>query len=373
MDINTFDTVFEVIGMGSKKYGGFEKYIVEEARQLSAKGYKLIVIFDREPLAVDYIKDLKAVGADYEVLPQSSKLGFIKGFYKLLRKYKPRVVHTNFSSNLFYALPLAWLAGVKRRVSTEHCLPGGKTFKQRVINQIFPLISQKILPVSNMSAKVLKDSIWFGKKRIETLYLGVEDFSFDKDVVRKELGISNDTVALMNIAYHNPVKGVDVLIEAMNIIVNQEGIKDLVLYQIGGGQTGKDTEALHALVEKYNLTGNVVWMGIRNDVPRLLSAGDIYVQPSRSEGIPLSIMEASLASLPIVATRVGGNCEAAKEGENALTVEPENPKQLANAIMKLYKGQKLRTKFGENGRKIALSNFCLANQVKTLIEKYYRL
>lgn len=366
-------TVFEVIGMGSKKYGGFEKYIVEEARQLSAKGYKLIVIFDREPLAVDYIKDLKAVGADYEVLPQTSKIGFIKGFYKLLRKYKPCVVHTNFSSNLFYALPLACFAGVKRRVSTEHCLPGGKTFKQRVVNQIFPLISQKILPVSNMSAKVLKDSIWFGKKRIETLYLGVEDFKFDKATIRKELGISDDTVALMNIAYHNPVKGVDVLIEAMNIIVNHEGIKNIVLYQIGGGQTGKDTEVLHALAEKYNLTDNVVWMGIRNDVPRLLSAGDIYVQPSRSEGIPLSIMEASLASLPIVATRVGGNCEAAKEGENALTVEPEKSQKLAEAIMTLYNDRSLRHKFGEEGRKIAMTNFSLENQVKTLIEKYYRL
>lgn len=366
-------TVFEVIGMGSKKYGGFEKYIVEEARQLSTKGCKLIVIFDREPLAVDYIKDLKAVGADYEVLPQTSKIGFIKGFYRLLRKYKPLVVHTNFSSNLFFALPLAWLAGVKRRVSTEHCMPGGKTFKQRVVNQIFPLISPKILPVSNMSAKVLKDSIWLGKNRIETLYLGVEDFSFDKDTVRKELGISEETVALMNIAYHNPVKGVDVLIEAMNIIVNQEGIKDLVLYQIGGGQTGKDTELLHEMVSRYKLDDNVVWLGIRNDVPRLLSAGDIYVQPSRSEGIPLSIMEASLASLPVVATRVGGNCEAAIEGQNALTADPENPKKLADAIMTLYNDRTLRRKFGEEGRKLAMTNFCLENQVKTLIEKYYRL
>lgn len=365
--------VFEIIGMGSKKYGGFEKYIVEEARQLSAKGYKLIVIFDREPLAVDYIKDLKAVGADYEVLPQTSKIGFIKGFYKLLRKYKPCIVHTNFSSNLFYALPLAWFAGVKRRVSTEHCLPGGKTFKQRVVNQIFPLISQKILPVSNMSAKVLKDSIWFGKKRIETLYLGVEDFKFDKATIRKELGISDDTVALMNIAYHNPVKGVDVLIEAMNIIVNHEGIKNIVLYQIGGGQTGKDTELLHKMVSQYKLDDNVVWMGIRNDAPRLLSAGDIYVQPSRSEGIPLSIMEASLASLPIVATRVGGNCEAAIDGQNALAVEPENPEKLAIAIMKFYQEKKLRMTYGANGRRIALTNFSLENQVKTLIEKYYRL
>jgi hypothetical protein len=366
-------TVFELIGMGSKKYGGFEKYIVEEARQLSAKGYKLIVIFDREPLAVDYIKDLHIIGADYEVLPQTSKAGFIKGFIKLLKKYRPEVVHTNFSSNLFYALPLAWLAGVKRRISTEHCLPGGSSLKQRIVNQIFPLISQKILPVSNMSAKVLKDSIWFGRKRIETLYLGVEDFKFEKNTVRKEIGISDDIIALMNIAYHNHVKGVDVLIEAMNIIVNREGIKDLVLYQIGGGQTGADTEMLHDMVVRYKLDNNVVWMGIRNDVPRLLSAADIYVQPSRSEGIPLSIMEASLASLPIVATKVGGNCEAAVEGHNALTVEPESPDKLAVAIMKLYRDEKMRKTYGINGRTIALSNFSLENQVKKLIEKYYCL
>lgn len=365
--------VFEIIGMGSKKYGGFEKYIVEEARQLSAKGYRLVVIFDREPLAVDYIKDLKSVGAAYEVLPQTSKIGFIKGLYKLLKIYKPIVVHTNFSSNLFYALPLAWIVGVKCRISTEHCLPGGRTFKQRVVNQVFPIISQKVLSVSGMSAKVLKDSVWFGKKRIETLYLGVEDFKFDKDIVRKELGISNNTIALMNIAYHNPIKGVDLLIEAMNIIVNRESVKDLVLYQIGGGQTGEDTELLHEMVSQYKLDDNVIWMGIRNDVPRLLSAGDIYVQPSRSEGIPLSIMEASLASLPIVATKVGGNSEAAVEGKNALTVEPENPEKLAIAILKFYHDKNMREAYGVNGRKIALANFSLENQVKTLVEKYYCL
>lgn len=56
------NTVFEIIGMGSKKYGGFEKYIVEEARQLKDKDYRLVVIFDRQPLATEYVTDLENLG-----------------------------------------------------------------------------------------------------------------------------------------------------------------------------------------------------------------------------------------------------------------------------------------------------------------------
>lgn len=366
-------TVFEVIGMGSKKYGGFEKYIVEEARQLSERGCRLIVIFDREPVASEYMKDLESAGAEYEILPQNSIIEFIRGFWRLLGKYKPCVVHTNFSSNPFFALPLCWLKGVRRRIASEHCLPSGTGLRHRLINQLFPLIAQKILPVSEMSSRVLRDSIWFGKKKIETLYLGVEDFFFDKAKTRKDLGISGSTVALMNIAYHNPVKGVDVLIEAMNIAVNVMGLKNLVLYQIGGGQTGTDTEGLHMMAARYRLENNLVWMGIRNDVPRLLSAGDIYIQPSRSEGIGLSIMEASLASLPVIATKVGGIPEAAVENENALLVEAEKPEEMALAIRRMYDDGALRIKFGKRGRDIAMEKFCLKRQVRRLIEDYYSL
>jgi len=366
-------TVFEVIGMGAKKYGGFEKYIVEEAHQLKAKGYHLVVIFDREPLAKDYINDLTAIGADIEIVSQSSKCGFIKGFNRLLKKYKPEVVHTNFSSNIFLAMPLAILNGVGRRIATEHCLPASDSIKLRVAVQLGNIFCHNILPVSNASSEAMINAVWFGKKKIKTLYLGVENKTFDRQEARHYLGITEDTVALMNIAYHNPVKGVDVLLDAMNIIVHEYGIKNLVLYQIGGGQTGSDTEVLHKKANDFSLEKSIVWLGIRNDVPRLLCAGDIYVQPSRSEGIPLSIMEASIASLPIVATKVGGNPEAAKDGENAFIVSPESPRELAEAILKLYKNMSLRKKYGKSGREIAIRDFCLDKNVTRLIEDYYRV
>ncbi|MCM1033607.1 MAG: glycosyltransferase family 4 protein [Odoribacter sp.] len=366
-------TVFEVIGMGAKKYGGFEKYIVEEARQLKDKGYHLVVVFDREPLAVDYIKDLKEIGADVEIVPQSSRLSFIKHFNCILNKYKPEIVHTNFSSNIFLAMPLAMIHGVRRRIATEHCLPSTDRIKLRVAAQLGNIFCHSIIPVSNTSTEAKKKAVWFGRSKIHTLYLGVEDKLYDRQEVRSDLNIADDTVALINIAYHNPIKGVDVLLDAMNIIVNERGIKNLILYQIGGGQTGADTESLHKKAAEYGIEKSIVWMGIRNDVQRLLCAGDIYVQPSRSEGIPLSIMEASIVSLPIVATEVGGNPEAAKDGENAIVVNPENPQALADAIIRLYEDAGLRKRFGNTGRNIALENFCLSRNVTRLIEDYYLL
>lgn len=367
-------TVFEVIGMGSKKYGGFEKYIVEEARQLKAKGYELVVIFDREPLAKDYINDLYSLGVKVEIVPQPTLIKFACGFIKLLKKYHPEIVHTNFSSNLFAALPLGRLWGAKRLIASDHCLPSKSGLKSRLVAQVIAIIADNVLLDSNMSAQHLKEATFYGKGKMKVLHLGVEDdHGYNRDEVRCELGIRDDIIAMMNIAYHNPVKGVDVLLEALNILVNRMGANNLVLYQIGGGQTGHDTEALYRQAEKLNIMDNIKWMGVRNDVPCLLSAADIYVQPSRSEGMPLSIMEASFAALPVVATKVGGNPEAAIDNENALIVPSEDPESMAKAIYTLYTDSEKRHTFGHKSREIAVDKFSLRNNVSKLIETYYRI
>lgn len=365
--------VFELIGMGSKKYGGFEKYIIEEARQLKEKDYKLVVIFDREPLVKEYLADLSVLGAVYEILPQNSIGQFAIGFIKLLKKYRPKVVHTNFSSNVLVALPLAYLYGVKRRIATEHCYPNLDSFMLRMVYQWITLFSNCILAVSGKSCESIKRGLFFRKRSIHTLYLGIKDFSYDKKNAMLNYGINGDKIAIMNVAYHNPVKGVDVLLKAIHLLVYKNNIKDFILYQIGGGQTGKDTEALYNLAKSLKIENYVVWMGLQNKVPEILSAGDIYVQPSRSEGIPLSIMEASLASLPTVATNVGGNPEAARPNCNGVLVTPDSPSELAEAIKHLIEDEDLRKKMGEKARRYAKEKFCLERQVELLIQKYYRI
>lgn len=364
--------VFELIGMGSKKYGGFEKYIIEEARQLKEKDYKLVVIFDREPLVKEYLADLSVLGVVYEILPQNSIGQFAIGFIKLLKKYRPKVVHTNFSSNVLVALPLAYLYGAKRRIATEHCYPIFGSLKLRLVYQWITLFSNSILAVSEKSCESIKHGLFFRKRIIHTLYLGIKDFSYDKKKAMLNYGIKEGEIAIMNVAYHNPVKGVDVLLKAIHLLVYKYGINNFILYQIGGGQTGKDTETLCDLAKSLNIEDYIVWMGLQNRVPEILSAGDIYVQPSRSEGIPLSIMEASLASLPTVATNVGGNPEAARPNCNGILVAPDSPLELAEAMKCLIVDENLRKKMGEKARRYAKEKFCLERQVDILIRKYYR-
>lgn len=366
-------TVFEVIGMGAKKYGGFERYILEEAKQLAAKKNKLVVVFDSPPKAEQYVKDLKEAGAEIVVLSYANKKIFAKVFFSLLKKYRPQVVHTNFSSNLFLVHALSLMYGVKTRISTEHCLPVVKSVRQRLTYAVILSLSTYVLSVSKESCNAILSGALWGKRKVKTLYLGVSDFSYDRTEMAIKYGIDQSKFALVNIAYHNPVKGVDILLKAMDVLVNQKGYKDIILYQIGGGQTGKDTEMLKSMEKELNLSSNIVWMGLQNNVPEILSACDLFCQPSRSEGIPLSIMEASLAKLPTVASRVGGIPESAIDGKNAILVPPEKPNALAAAIEILYKDSQLRIEMGELGREHALNNFCLANQVNKLINCYYKL
>lgn len=366
-------TIIEFIGMGAKKYGGFERYILEEANQLKAKGHRLVVVFDREPIAHEYVSDLEKAGASIRIIPYSNKIKFLSRVNSLINQYKPHVVHTNFSSSILWIQLVAFLRQIPRRIATEHCFPILSNGRLQLTYSFLALCVHDILPVSEQSTLSVKSGIWWRKKIVHTLYLGVNDFSYDKEAMRVKYGLPQDKILLMNVAYHNPVKGVDVLLKAFSVFVKQYNVSDVLLCQIGGGQTGKDTEHLKELAHSLNLEKLVIWMGIQNNVPEILSAGDIYCQPSRSEGLPLSIMEASLAKLPVIATKVGGIPEIAINNHNAVLVEAEDYQAMAEAIYSLYKNQEKRKKMGELGRVVSEEKFVLKTQVKKLIEGYYAL
>lgn len=365
--------VIEFIGMGSKKYGGFERYIVEEARQLKSLGYTLVVVFDRNPIKTQYLNDLEIFGVKIEILPYMGFFSFSKGIICILRKYPPLVVHTNFSSQVLQILPISKLFRVKRVIATEHCYPIVNTLRLHLLYQWIALFSNNVLAVSKRSRDSIRYGIFFRKKQIHTLYLGIKDFHYEKKEAMMHNGIKEGKVVFMNVAYHNPVKGVDVLLNAVHLLVYELNVKNFIVYQIGGGQTGKDTEDLYDMAKSLKIEDYVVWMGLQNNVPEILSAGDIYVQPSRSEGIPLSIMEASLASLPTVATKVGGIPEAARPNCNGILVTPDSPSELAEAMKDLIEDEDLRKDMGGKARRYAKEKFCLERQVELLIQKYYRI
>jgi glycosyltransferase involved in cell wall biosynthesis len=114
-------------------------------------------------------------------------------------------------------------------------------------------------------------------------------------------------------------------------------------------------------------------LGERDDVPDLLAAADVFVLSSRSEGLPISILEAMAAGLPVVATRVGGVPELVVDGETGLLVPPGDARALAAALRTLLGDRELRLRLGAAGRARAEREFDLPAFRQAHLDLYERL
>lgn len=112
-------------------------------------------------------------------------------------------------------------------------------------------------------------------------------------------------------------------------------------------------------VERTGLNDRVAMLGARIDIPELLVASDLFVLPSRWEGLPLTIIEAMMAGLPVVASHVGGVAELVEDGVTGFLVPSEAPAALAEALRKLLEDSELRKRMGKAGREKALQDFTL--------------
>ena len=117
----------------------------------------------------------------------------------------------------------------------------------------------------------------------------------------------------------------------------------------------------------------VIFAGMRRDIPECLSLMDIYVQPSRFENVPNSVLEAMAAALPVVATNVGGVREIVKDGETGIMVEVDDERGLVQSIDFLIQHPDKGREMGELGRKRAISLFSLEKMVSEYEKLYDRI
>jgi glycosyltransferase involved in cell wall biosynthesis len=135
---------------------------------------------------------------------------------------------------------------------------------------------------------------------------------------------------------------------------------------------GPDRPELEAEIDRLGLDGRVRLAGERDDVPDLLARADVFVLASASEGMPISVLEAMAAGLPVVASRVGGVPEVVADGETGLLVPPGSSQDLAAALGRLLADFKLRQRLGDAGRIHVRERFDLAPFRRAHVELYSR-
>jgi glycosyltransferase involved in cell wall biosynthesis len=167
---------------------------------------------------------------------------------------------------------------------------------------------------------------------------------------------------------HSDVKGHPWLIDAAIAITRKFPETRFVL--VGDGALRKDFERQVAAL---GLERHFLFLGRRDDVPRILACCDIGVLPSKAEGLPNAVLEYLAAGLPTVASRVGGNAEIVQDGKSGLLVPPEDSSALEEALLRLLRDPEFASSLGKNGREYVTREFSFQRMIESTDQLYTEL
>ena len=274
---------------------------------------------------------------------------------------RPDVLHCHNPTSLPYAA-LAKIAGRSRLVFTDHAQTKGIV---RVGTPAEWALVDAYATVSWETASHAGDIGYHGTP--EVVHNGV-DFAparRDRAYTRAELGLGDRVVAI-HVASFFAVKAQDVLARAAASLMKQ-GARVTTVF-LGDGAL---RPAVERLARELGLgPAEARFLGYRNDVPDLLAASDLFVLPSRSEGFPMSMLEAMSHRLPVVCTPVGGNPELVTDGEHGYLVPVDDPAALSAAMARVAGDAALRARLGEAGRARVARDFSFARTTDRYEEMY---
>jgi glycosyltransferase involved in cell wall biosynthesis len=290
--------------------------------------------------------------------------------YRMLRRERVDVLHAHkFGSNL-WGTAVGRMARVPVIVAHEHTWSfQGKPWRRIGDREVIARGSSAFIAVSREDRR----------RMIEVEGIDPDDVLFIPNGipappppsgadVRAELGIARDAPLIGTVSVLRPQKALDVLLRATRILVDEfPGLRVLIAGE------GDRRSALEELTRELGLEGNVLFLGVRTDVPDVLEALDVAVSSSDFEGSPLSVMEYMEAARPIVATRVGGVPDLIDDGVHGRLVDPQQPAAFAAAVAELLRDPERAREIGRRAQQRRREEFDIDVMVRRLEDLYVEL
>ena len=340
--------------------GGAQKVLLDQAQWFRQRGHKVSTVFfyDRDNLLSKWqavsdfpVIDLRAFRKGAGVIVQGALM--IKGLFslwQLLRREKFDVIETFTHDSNILALPIAWLARVPVRIATHHgVIEGIPRWRERV--NAWMVNSNIAHVLVTVSEKTRQLALVEGVKaeRISVIQNGIARVPFEGEhrlEVRRDAGIGADDPFLLAVGRLVPVKAHEVLISAISAV-----LKEFPNAKLGICGDGVLRPNLEAQIKLLDLESAVKLFGEQGNVAKFLFSADVFVLPSRSEGLPMALLEAMSAGLPVVATRLDGVAEVVLEGEHGLFAPIDDSDALANVILQLLRDPSMRARMGTAARR----------------------
>ncbi len=318
--------------------------------------------------------DIRALDIPVTDLGMTAKwrLDALWRLYRLLRHERPVILHTSmFHANLSGRV-LGRLAGVPIIITWRHSPSIGGALRE-LLNRWTVRLDDRIVATCELVRQIEIEHAQVPSDKVITIYNGIDmERSAASPLaatrIRQAFNIPADALLLGSVGRMHRSKDFGNLLTAM--VQVRKRIPAVWLLLVGDGELRSELESR---AQTLGLSSVVTFTGIRDDVPDILAALDIFVLPSRWEGLPLVVLEAMAAGLPVVATAVGGTPEVVVDGVTGLLVPPRDPAALAQAITRLLRNPDLRRKMGRAGRERVTEHFSVEQMVRKTESLYEQL
>lgn len=360
--------LFVINGLGT---GGAERSLGEYAPWLVAQGVTVcIACLHRRTEGVE--NQVAAAGVDVRWAPRSGRYNHLRWLFRLIGESKPDLVHTT----IFEADVLGRIAAAARRTRVTGSLvnmsygderkydPNVSPVKLASARWLDGATARRASRLHAITHAVKQDSasrLRYPVDRIDVVYRGRDPARLRqpspdlRESVRTLLGLPADAFLFLNVARMEFQKNQALLVEAFRGVL----LAVPNAYLLIAGRAGNASSTVRQAIGEFGLTDRVILLGHRDDAPELMAASDVFVFPSRYEGLGCSVIEAMGSQLPVVCSDLPPLREVMADHGAGVLVDPAQPGAFAEAMIDFAEDPARRRQMGDAGRRAYLKRFTL--------------
>lgn len=351
--------------------GGAEEMVLNLVRHLPRRFEPVVVcLHSAGPIG----EEIRKTGVEFHVLgvtPGWRRPWHLIDIERRLTMIGPDIVHTFLLTASLYGRFAAMLARVPIIIGTEVNIYENKDVRHIQAERWLMKNTDTVVVSAGSVRDFYVDQIGADPSKIEVIYNAVDwaqlQTTASREAVRAEINVPANAPVAGIIARLTEQKAHTHLFQAM---ASTPGLDQMHLVVVGDGHLRADLERLAVSL---GIGDRVRFLGARRDLGNLLSAVDIFVMPSLWEGLPLSMVLAMGAGLPVVATRVAGIPEVVHHGETGLLVPPADVPALGSALATLVASAETRARIGAAAREFVRPRFGVDGYVASVTALYDRL
>ena len=361
-------------GLFSYQFGGSERVGVDLALEFKRRGFRPVCFAFHDsdgPMRAELERaGIRCLDMNYgKFTGVFRRIRYLWQFWRMLRREQVRALHVHHHGALILCGIPARLAGINRVVMTEHGLQALRERSQaRRLTRRYSRYASDITVVEPAQADYFHAELGVPTERLHYVANGIRVPTKTPESVkrmRQSLGIPADGFAFFFVGRLNPVKDLGTLLEAFAALPADVSNRSR-LYLIGDGPERAMLEAKRDALE---LNDKAIFLGARNDVSEALLAADAFVMSSKSEGLPMVLLEAMAAGVPCVATAVGGIPGLFGDDCRGLAVPAQDPAALARAMASIARSPDLRKRLVDNATENLQKHYAL----DAVVERYLEL